>query len=186
MLSNFPFWPLIDDSVPNPTVEDNDIESPKGEDERRFIPPQPFPPTMERQLQNSPVLLEGINTKDHEDVRQAEQNSEPRCHVATNKEVLSEALSKEDVPGADNLAQHVLSETPPLILVVSHLWILTLLPQARQSPQIKHHRRNQSILAMVCDVIAFPDTVVGHVAYEIVNAITWSTRASQLDPGESY
>ena len=49
---------------------------------------------MERQLQNSPVLLEGINTIDHEDVRQAEQDSEPRCHIATDKEVLLEALAK--------------------------------------------------------------------------------------------
>ena len=141
---------------------------------------------MERQLQNSAVLLEGINTIDHEDVRQAEQDSEPRCHVAANKEVPPEALAKEDVPEADHLARHVLSETPPLVLVVPHLWILTLLPQARQSPQIKHHRQNQSIVAMVCDVIAFPNTVVERVAYETVNAITWSTRASQLDPGESY
>ena len=76
---------------------------------------------MERQLQNFPVLLEGINTRDHEDVRQAEQDSEPRCHVATNKEVLSEALAKEDVPEADHLARHMLSQTAPLILVVPHL-----------------------------------------------------------------
>ena len=123
---------------------------------------------------------------DHEDVRQAEQGSEPRCHVATNKEVLSEALAKEDVPEADQLAQHVLSQTPPLVLVVPHLRILTLLPQARQSPQIKHHRQNQLILAKVCDAIAFPDIVVERVAYETVNAITWYTRASELDPGESY
>ena len=39
MLSNFPIWPLIDDSVPNPTVGDNGAESPISDDERGLIPP---------------------------------------------------------------------------------------------------------------------------------------------------
>ena len=39
VLSNFPIWPLIDDSVPNPTVEDNGTELPICDDERGFIPP---------------------------------------------------------------------------------------------------------------------------------------------------
>ena len=43
MLSNFPIWPLIDDSVPNPTVEDNGIESPICDDERGFVPPVTIP-----------------------------------------------------------------------------------------------------------------------------------------------
>ena len=49
---------------------------------------------------NSPKLLEGV---DPEDVRQAEQGREPRCHVVTNGEVLLEALAKEAVPEVDLL-----------------------------------------------------------------------------------
>ena len=43
MLSNFPIWPLIDDGVPNPTVEDNGTESPKCDDERGLAPPVTIP-----------------------------------------------------------------------------------------------------------------------------------------------
>ena len=43
MLSNFPIWPLIDDSVPNPTVGDNGAESPISDDERGLIPPITVP-----------------------------------------------------------------------------------------------------------------------------------------------
>ena len=123
MLSNFPIWPLIDDSVPNPTVEDNGTESPICDDERGFIPPITIPTNNA----TTTTKLSGAPRRHH-------------CHAATNKEVLSEALAKEDVPGADHLAQHVLSQTPPLVLVVPRLWILTLLPQARQN-----HLRSSTI-----------------------------------------
>ena len=126
----------------------------------------------QRRLPNPPVLLEGINIIDHEDVRQVEQDREPRCHVATNNEVPSEAHAREDVPEADHLVQHVLDPTPPLKFAVPHLWTLTHQLQVRQSPQIKYHCQNPPMLVMVCDAMAFPDIVVERVVYETVNAIT--------------
>ena len=38
-LSNFPIWPLIDNSILNHTVRDNDAESPISGDEREPMPP---------------------------------------------------------------------------------------------------------------------------------------------------
>ena len=43
ILSNFPIWPLIDDSVPNPTVEDNGTELPVCDDEQGLVPPVTIP-----------------------------------------------------------------------------------------------------------------------------------------------
>ena len=132
------------------------------------------------------MFPEDINTADHEDIRPAEQGCEPRCRVAINKEALLGELAREDAPEADHLKQHVLNPMPPPVFIIPHLWILILLLLVQQSPQIKRKRRSCLILAMAYDVIVPPDTAVEHVAYEIVNAIIWSTRTSQLDPGESY
>ena len=43
MLSNFPVWPLIDDNVLNPTLDDNGAEAPMTNDEKGFIPPTTVP-----------------------------------------------------------------------------------------------------------------------------------------------
>ena len=184
-LSNFPIWPLIENSVLNPSVGDNDAESPISGDEPEPFPLQQSPPMQQRPLPNPRVLLEGINTINREVVHQVEQDREPCCHVATNNEVLSEALVREDVPEADHLVQHVLNPTPPLVLATLYLWTLTPQLQVRLSPQIKHRHQNPLMLVMVCDVIVFPDIVVEHVVYDFVNVIICFMPVSQLDPGES-
>ena len=43
MLSNFPIWPLIDDNVLNPTLDDNGAETPMTNDEKGSIPPATVP-----------------------------------------------------------------------------------------------------------------------------------------------
>ena len=135
-----------------------------------LFPLRQFPPTTTQLLpRNSPMLLEGI---DRGDVRQAERGREPRCHVATNREVLLEALAKEAVPEEDLLVQHTPDLTPLPVFIALHLWTLTLLPLAQQLPQIKLHHQNQPTLAMACDAIVFPDIVAEHVAYETANVTT--------------
>ena len=171
-LSNFPIWPLIDNSVLNPTVGDNDAESPISGDEREPIPPATNPTNATTTSTNPRVLLEDINIIDYEVVHQVEQDRDPRCHVATKNEVLSEAPAREDVPEADHLAQHVLNPTPPLTFAIPCLWTLTHQLQMRLSPQIKHRHQNPPMLVMVCDVIGFPNIVVERVVYETVNVIT--------------
>ena len=43
MLSNFPIWPLIDDNVLNPTLDDNGAEIPTTNNEKGSIPPATVP-----------------------------------------------------------------------------------------------------------------------------------------------
>ena len=181
MLSNFPIWPLIDDSVPNSPLENDGNESLISDGQEELTPPIVIP------TNNTTIAVKLPG------VPRGHQHSRPRRHPpgrarlrAINKEALLGELAREDAPEADHLKQHVLNPMPPPVFIIPHLWILILLLLVQQSPQIKRKRRCCLILAMAYDVIVPPDTAVEHVAYEIVNAIIWSTRTSQLDPGESY
>ena len=183
MLSNFPIWPLIDDNVLNPTLDDNGAETPMTNDEKGSIPPATVPTNNNAatttKLSNAP---RGHGPQGRPPGRAWPRASLPR---GPNREVLLEALAKQAVLEEDLLVQHTPDLTSLPVFVALHLWTLTLLPLAQRLPQIKQHRQNQPTLAMDCDAIVFPDIVAEHVAYETANVTTWSTRASQLNPRES-
>ena len=159
---------MIDNSVPNPTVGDNDAESPISGDEREPIPPATVPTNATTTTTKPTGALRG-----HQNHRpRGRPPGRARLRTSLPHGHQQEAPAREDVPGADHLVQHALNPTPPLVLAILYLWTLTHQLQVRLSPQIKHRHQNPLMLNMVCDVVVFPDIVVERVVYETVNVIT--------------
>ena len=186
MLSNFPIWPLIDDSVPNSPLENDGNDWLISDGQEELTPPIVIPTnntTIAVKLPGVPRGHQHSRPRRHPPGRARLRASLPRGHQ--QRGAVRGARKRGRPRGRPPQATRT---EPNASTRVHHTPSVDTDSSAPSAAVTSDQAQTQELpnTGLAYDVIVPPDTPVEHVAYEIVNAIIWSTRTSQLDPGESY